>query len=211
MCHVYYTRGLRFREDGLRLRAAGLIFACKRPYRNGIYKVKNKMKKNYIYACVEELIEKYNTSDPFELMDALDIHCESSNLEHLKGYCVIIHGIKFIAINENLRPAERKIVAAHELGHIILHSDKLKAAAHEDMNIYNIADKTEYQANLFAADLLLDDDEVDELAMQEGIDFYTMARYLYTNPQLLGFKLFSMANRGYNYNFHIPPKSTFLA
>ena len=105
--------------------------------------VKNKMKKNYIYACVEELIEKYNTSDPFELMDALDIHCESSNLEHLKGYCVIIHGIKFIAINENLRPAERKIVAAHELGHIILHSDKLKAAAHEDMNIYNIADKTE--------------------------------------------------------------------
>ena len=27
------------------------------------------MKKNYIYACVEELIEKYNTSDPFELMD----------------------------------------------------------------------------------------------------------------------------------------------
>lgn len=116
------------------------------------------MKKNYIYACVEELIEKYNTSDPFELMDALDIHCESSNLEHLKGYCVIIHGIKFIAINENLRPAERKIVAAHELGHIILHSDKLKAAAHEDMNIYNIADKTEYQANLFAADLLLDDD-----------------------------------------------------
>ena len=43
------------------------------------------MKKNYIYACVEELINEYNTSDPFELMDALDIHCESSNLEHLKG------------------------------------------------------------------------------------------------------------------------------
>ena len=135
------------------------------------------MKKNYIYACVEELIDEYNTSDPFELMDALDIHCESSNLEHLKGYCVIIHGIKFIAINENLRPAERKIVAAHELGHIILHSDKLKAAAHEDMNIYNIADKTEYQANLFAADLLLDDDEVDELAMQEGIVQITLTQH----------------------------------
>ena len=36
------------------------------------------MKKNYIYACVEELIEKYNTSDPFELMDALDIHALQS-------------------------------------------------------------------------------------------------------------------------------------
>ena len=52
--------------------------------------------------------------------------------------------------NCSISPAEAlnfnavcKIVAAHELGHIILHSDKLKAAAHEDMNIYNIADKTE--------------------------------------------------------------------
>ena len=51
------------------------------------------MKKNYIYACVEELIEKYNTSDPFELMDALDIHCESSNLEHLKGYSGAFEGV----------------------------------------------------------------------------------------------------------------------
>ena len=93
------------------------------------------MKRNYIYDCVYELIDRYNTSDPFELMKHLGIYCESSNLEHLKGYCVIIHGIKFIAINENLSRIERKIVAAHELGHIILHSDKLKAAAHEDMNI----------------------------------------------------------------------------
>ena len=43
------------------------------------------MKKNYIYACVEELIEKYNTSDPFELMDALDIHCESSKSSLLRS------------------------------------------------------------------------------------------------------------------------------
>ena len=167
--------------------------------------------KNYIYTCVEELIDKYNTSNPFELMDALGIQCESSNLEHLKGYCVIIYGIKFVAINENLPLQERKIVAAHELGHIILHSDRLKAAAHEDMNIYNISDKTEYQANLFAADLLIGDEEVDNLARQDGMDYFSIAKCLSTNPQLLGFKLFSMAKRGFNYHFQIPPKSTFLA
>ena len=38
MCHIYYTDGLRFREGGLLLRDAGLIFACKRPYLNGIYR-----------------------------------------------------------------------------------------------------------------------------------------------------------------------------
>lgn len=169
------------------------------------------MKNNYIYTCVDELTDKYCTCNPFELMDALGIQCAASNLEHLKGYCVIIYGIKFVAINENLSPQERRIVAAHELGHIILHSDRLKAAAHEDMNIYNIADKTEYQANLFAADLLICDDEVNKLANQEGMDYYTIAKCLSTNPQLLAFKLLSMAKRGYNYNFPIPPKSTFLA
>ena len=57
MCHVYYTRGLRFREDGLRLRAAGLIFACKRPYRNGIYNTETIL-----------LIDSWSSQD------ALDIH-----------------------------------------------------------------------------------------------------------------------------------------
>ena len=104
------------------------------------------MKNNYIYDCVADLIDKYNTSNPFELMDLLDIQCRSSNLDSLKGYCVIIHGIKYVAINEMLSWQERKIVAAHELGHILLHSDKLKAAAHHDLNIYDMADKTEYQA-----------------------------------------------------------------
>ena len=100
---------------------------------------------------------------------------------------------------------------AHELGHIILYSDKLKSAAHRDMNIYDMTDKTEYQANLFAADLLIDDNDVDELAHQESMDYFTMAKILSTNSQLLGFKMFSMARRGYNYNLSMPPKSDFLA
>lgn len=79
------------------------------------------------------------------------------------------------------------------------------------MNIYDMADKTEYQANLFAADLLIDDEDVEDLARSEEMDYFTMAQYLSTNPQLLAFKLFSMARRGYHYNVLITPKSDFLA
>ena len=160
---------------------------------------------------LRNFIDKYNTSNPFELMDELDIQYRSSNLKFLKGYCVIIRGVKYIAINSKLTAQEKKIVAAHEFGHIIIHSDKLKSAAHRDMNIYDMTDKTEYQANLFAADLLIDDNDVDELAHQESMDYFTMAKILSTNPQLLGFKMFSMARRGYNYNLSMPPKSDFLA
>ena len=55
------------------------------------------------------------------------------------------------------------------------------------------ADWSGYQANLFAADLLIGDEEVDNLARQDGMDYFTIAKHLSTNPQLLGFKLFSMA------------------
>ncbi len=74
-----------------------------------------------------------------------------------------------------------------------------------------MADKTEYQANLFAAELLIDDEDVEELARSEEMDYFTMAHCLSTDPQLLAFKLFSMAKRGYKYNSFITPKSDFLA
>ena len=83
------------------------------------------MRMNYIFDCVSELTEKYNTRDPFELMKQLGIILFSSNLESSKGYCIIVNGYKYIAINNSLEPRERTIVAAHELGHIILHADQL--------------------------------------------------------------------------------------
>lgn len=51
----------------------------------------------------------------------------------------------------------KNIVAAHELGHIILHRSQLKMAPMKDDVLYNMRDNTEYEANLFAADLILDD------------------------------------------------------
>lgn len=60
-------------------------------------------------------------------------------------------------------------------------------------------DKTEYEANLFAAELLLSDNEVAELAQMEQSDYFSMAKILYVSPELLSFKLFSMAKRGYQF------------
>ena len=168
------------------------------------------MKNNYIFNCVNQLIEKYDTNCPFELMKLLNIRVKPSNLEKIKGYCVIIDGVQFAALNENLVEQEKRIVAAHELGHLILHTDKLMTAAHYEKGIYSATDKTEYQANLFAADLLISDEDVDNLAKDPSLDYFSMASILNTNPQLLGFKLFSMASRGYKYNV-TSPRSDFLA
>ena len=39
----------------------------------------------------------------------------------------------------------------------------------QDDTLYNMTDNTEYQANLFAADLLIDDDEIEEMVQNENL------------------------------------------
>ena len=63
----------------------------------------------------------------------------------------------YVMISSFLSEEEKMIVAAHELGHIILHRSQLKMAPMQDDTLYNMTDNTEYQANLFAADLLIED------------------------------------------------------
>ena len=47
-----------------------------------------------------------------------------------------------------------------KLGHIILHRTQFKNGSDERRTLYNMQDNTEYQANLFAADLLLSDADI---------------------------------------------------
>ena len=56
----------------------------------------------------------------------------------------------YVMISSFLSEEEKMIVAAHELGHIILHRSQLKMAPMQDDTLYNMTDNTEYQANLFA-------------------------------------------------------------
>ena len=70
--------------------------------------------------------------------------------------------------------------------------------------------KTEYQANLFAADFLISDEEVEELTAREDMDYFRMCNELCVSPDLTSFKLFSMIQRGYRYNLPQNLNSTFL-
>ena len=168
------------------------------------------MNSNYIYTKVNELIDKYKTNNPFELIEYLKIKLMCSNNEELKGYCISVKNYPYIGVSCLLSEPEQRIVAAHELGHFILHMDQTSLYRFEDDNIYNSSDKTEYQANLFAANLLISDDDVNELVGCEDMDYFKMCNILSVTPDLMAFKLISMANRGYKYNIPIAIKSDFL-
>lgn len=74
-----------------------------------------------------------------------------------------------------------------------------------------ILHNTEYQANLFAADLLIDDDEIEEMVQNEDLDYFGLCSSLNATPELMSFKLYSLTKRGQAYHMPMEIQSNFLA
>lgn len=112
------------------------------------------MKKD-IRKLVSYYVRKYNTRDPFELAEYLNVQVQIGNLGSRAGCYMFLKNHKCIFLNENLDKQERILVMAHELGHAIMHRKE---------NCYFIRNKTflltsknEIEANKFAAELLIPD------------------------------------------------------
>ena len=103
----------------------------------------------------------------------------------------------------------QQIVCAHELGHDALHRQFAKDGGLREFMLYDMKSRPEYEANMYAADLLLDDEEVMELA-KDGYDMQQVAGILNTDINLIGLKMASMNYRGFDLRIGIEPKSDFL-
>lgn len=105
-----------------------------------------------------ELIEKYHTNDPFEITEQLGVYTQVGPLGKIFGCCLTIAGQRFIYINSDLDKPTQKMVAAHELGHAVMHR--------EDYFFFNWMNDTTYrsraeiEAHTFAAELLVPDSVV---------------------------------------------------
>ena len=118
----------------------------------------------------------------------------------LKGYCFMSCKTVYVMISSFPSEEEKMIVAAHELGRIILHRSQLKMAPMQDDTLYNMTDNTEYQANLFAADLLIEDEEIEDMVQNEDLDYFGLCSSLNATPELMSFKLYSLTKRGQAYH-----------
>lgn len=166
---------------------------------------------HYIFKKADDISRRFGTRDPFAILSELNVDiAETDRYKTLKGFCFLSCRTIYVRISSFLSDEEKRIVAAHELGHILLHRQNLKLAPMKDSQLFIMNDKTEYEANLFAADLLLSDSDVESCAASEELDFFDMCRFLETDPQLMSFKLYSMIRRGHNYNMPMEFDSRFL-
>lgn len=166
--------------------------------------------KTTVYDKVKRLFKRYGTRDPAKLAEALGISVVyNSSFTALKGFYMVLNRKRYIVINDNLDANEKKIVLAHEIGHDRLHRDLACDAGLREFVLYDMKSRPEYEANLFAAELLLDDAEIDSLA-REGYDIEEMAKMLETDINLAALKVSAMNARGYGLNSVIMPERNFL-
>lgn len=104
-----------------------------------------------IRKIVDDLIDTHETRDPFRLCQYLGAIVVYVPLVRVNGFYQRYNDNDLIYINEDLSEEEQTLVCAHELGHLILHSD-LNAIFLE--STYFVASRYETEANMFAEYLL---------------------------------------------------------
>ncbi|MDF9622630.1 ImmA/IrrE family metallo-endopeptidase [Bacillus cereus] len=125
-----------------------------------------------------KLAKRFQTTDPFEIAERLQIHVFYNNLHpHIMGFYKYDRKNQYICINKNLDTNDQTATCSHELGHCKIH--KHINTPFLRVNTFLTVDKLERQANLFAIELLMPDEDwyaytkdfqtLDEISSYTGI------------------------------------------
>ncbi len=143
------------------------------------------------------LMRRCGTRDPFSIASELGINVMYTDALHrLKGMYRVIKRNRFIILNNKNSAELNRIVCAHELGHDQLHREYAKTCAFQEFMLYDTTARREYEANVFAASLLLDDDTVIEL-IEDGLDAAAIAAATDTDVNLVALKVDALIRRGH--------------
>ncbi|MDO4566469.1 MAG: ImmA/IrrE family metallo-endopeptidase [Oscillospiraceae bacterium] len=154
------------------------------------------------------LVKRCKTRDPFELADILGVHVEFDNLRRLKGYYSYMNRIRLIVISENLDSPMQALVCAHELGHDRLHF-KLACRSPLRDEGFSSSGKTEIEANRFAANILVSDEDYLEYA-ELGYTSRQIASALCVCPEIVLIKERILTSDGIQLRIADMPRSDFL-
>jgi Zn-dependent peptidase ImmA (M78 family) len=155
---------------------------------------------DYISNEVKRIKKKYGEDDPYKICDAMGIIvlyvAMGTSKGACKGFFVVQKRKMTIIINSDLPEHIQKIILAHELGHAVLHRKRAEVSAFHDFILYDETSLFEYEANIFAAEFLMNDDDVFDI-LNEDISFFGAASALNVPMELLDFKFRTMKRKGY--------------
>ena len=145
------------------------------------------------------LVKKCGSRNPFEI--ATDIGVEvlfCKDFGPLKGMYRVIKRNRFIFINKDLTDGMQRIVCAHELGHDQLHRQFAKENPIQEFMLYDMRSKPEYEANIVAAEILLDNEELLEYIYRFRYSAEEIAHAMNTDINLVALKIAHLNELGYD-------------
>lgn len=155
---------------------------------------------DYITKEVKRIRQKYNEREPFPLARAMGISLLFKSMgtgsTACKGFYILQSRKQAIVINGDLPEELQRIIAMHEIGHAVLHRKSSGLKNFHDFTLFDETSVYEYEANIFAADYLMEDDEVLEV-LNDDISFFGAASKLNVPPELLDFKFRVLKRKGY--------------
>ncbi len=160
--------------------------------------------------AAHRVVKKTGSRDPARIAQELDIELlVRSDFVQQKGAFCLVLGQSFILISDKLSEDETRLVLAHELGHALLHKEIAQKGVLCEYDLFNMSTSIEYEANVFAAELLIDTQEMKEL-LSTGCDVYRAAKALGVNVNLLLIKLAELNRRGGHYRLPYVPYKDFI-
>ena len=154
------------------------------------------MDSDAVYRQIRNLIQHWGTNDPLQLAADMGIMLyDCPDFSQLLGMytCRWRH----------------RMVLAHEIGHDQLHRHLAGGEGLREFRLFHTSSQTEYEANVWAAHLLIDNGELMEL-IRNGYDAAAAASMLGVDVNLLLIKVQQMQKLGMRLRMPYAPDSTFF-
>ena len=117
------------------------------------------MKKKDIINLAREIKQNWQTNDPYVIAKKIGVLVfNGANVRGFKAHTIKLGSYPTtIWNNEAYTDVSKKVLCAHELGHAILHPDNIN---YFGVTPQNVTKCVEYEANLFALALLVDEKDL---------------------------------------------------
>ncbi|MBR0411705.1 MAG: ImmA/IrrE family metallo-endopeptidase [Eubacterium sp.] len=143
------------------------------------------------------IVKRLGTRKPEQIAKELGIKIIGMQSEKLKGSYIVIKKNRYIFIKEDLDEVMRAIVILHEIGHDMLH--RKEASMFKELSLFDMSkSRMEYEANLFAAHIMLPDEEMIGYIM-EGYSVDQIAAMMNSDINLVALKAADLSRRGYSF------------
>lgn len=164
-----------------------------------------------IYCKANELVRRCGTRDTLRIAGEIGIYIHQiDDFKELLGMYSYQRKERHILLNSNMDYITVQMVCGHEIGHDALHRDQAKIGMGlQEFTLFDMRNEMEYEANAFAAHLLIDNEKLFALT-RCGYDVVQLSSIMGTNINLMLIKLNELNRMGCQLNLPYIPRPDFL-